>query len=97
MVKQSDNTKWALGAKSATVGLIAACAVCCAPLIASIVTGLLAAIGLGAYATALVSGKGFALLVLMAGAVAIMFWRQKSKARQCASDAASCACTSDQP
>jgi hypothetical protein len=94
MDKQSRSKRWGLGATAAAVGLIAVCTPCCAPLIAAIVAGPLAALGLGAYFTSQLSWQGGTLIALVAGSVGIVFWRLRIRFRQCEPDSRACQCTS---
>jgi hypothetical protein len=89
MDKQSKTVDWASGLTSAIVGLVAACTVCCAPLVAPLIAALLTALGIGAY-------LGHTLIALVGAAIGIVFWRLKSRSRQCKADSPSCACTSNQ-
>jgi hypothetical protein len=57
-------------------------------LIAPLVAGLLAVLGIGAW-------LGHALIALAGVAIGIMFWRLKSRSRQCAAGGPACGCASN--
>jgi hypothetical protein len=86
MDKRSKTIEWASGLTSATVGLIAACAVCCAPLIAPLVAAMLAALGIGAY-------MGHTLIALAGAVIGMLLWRLKSRRRLCACTSSECTTT----